>query len=328
MELQFANFSNEIKMQTIDNGCELNWRRRLLLFSLLFSLVSLWFGLEVFLKPGQVLAAEPSLKFDPASKTVAVGRTFTADISINTVGQWVAGAGAQITYEPAIVSVVSIEPGTIFGDYPIASFNNSRGRMSISGIVSTAGKLFSGSGVFATVSFKGEAIGKTRVEFIFEPGSTRDSNIAVTYGSGDILGEVQGLEVNVVAPGTDSGGDSSEPLPTEAQPIEVEPNQTPEEEEDFFSWLLRKLGFKKEPIEDGVTREARPTSEPLDPHAPLPSQPPITDPGQEQPEAQVPNPQTRYSSLAVALAFLGGFLIPALLIGGVYWWRRRKKEEE
>lgn len=295
--------------------------KRFIFLSFISAFVFFTLGLKLVIDSKPVLAAEPSLTFSSATKSAAVGENFNVDVILSTVGQGVVGAGAQITFDPAVVSVVSIEPGTIFGDYPLASFDNSSGKISISGIASSSRKLFTGLGVFASITFQGKALGTGSVQFVYEPGSTTDSNIAVTYGSGDILGEVGTLEIAVEGFSTDS--QVKKPSST-GQETQSEPTPEPE---SFFGWLLERLGFGKASEEVESPGGARPTSQPLDPHAPIPSQAPITDSGQQQPETEVVRPSARrpWLWLVVGVVTVAVFGVG---VGGFYYLRRVRKREE
>jgi len=139
----------------------------------------------------------PSLMFSPVEVTTNLGDNFTLDVNIDTGGQKVGGAGAQIFYDPLFLQAVSIENGTIFSDYPSSDFDNNQGKIIISGIVSPITNLYSGSGLFAKVTFKSVNSGVSSVKFNFVPGSTTDSNIAVVSGSGDILSEVNQANITI-----------------------------------------------------------------------------------------------------------------------------------
>lgn len=191
-------------------------------------------------------AAEPGLYFSPSSLTVSKGNTFTTNIILDTEENKVGGAGAKIIFNSDILEVDSITSGAIFDDYPSTTFDNSQGKITISGISSSPNNLYVGRGTFASITFRAKATGNTTVLFDFTPGSTTDSNIAVSFGNGDILNAVGTLSITV----EDSGiGNISLPSPTSTHLV-------------------------YQPI--------RPTSIPLDPYAPIISQVPITDPNQKQ----------------------------------------------
>lgn len=267
------------------------------------------------MQPAQ--AAEPNFSFSPAEETVDVGATFSVAIILDTAGYIAHGAGAKISFDPNILEAVSITPGKIFGDYPSASFDNVSGRINISGIVTSRLQYFRGKDAFAQATFKGMAPGSTTIRFVYEPGSTTDSNIAVTYGAGDILAEVGTLEVTVIATGLGPVGGPQEPSPT----------PTPEPREiSFFSRLLEYLGLST-PERPSETRGGRPLSTTLDPRAPLPSQPPITDPSQDQPASAAPRAQPPLvKAMMVILAIVGvglGTLLGKRLLRR---WKEKKRK--
>ena len=151
----------------------------------------------VFPQLSWVHASEASFLFSPAEVSTNLGDNFTLNVNIDTDGEQVGGAGAKITFDPFFLKVVGIETGKIFSDYPTAAYDNTQGNIIISGIVPSINDLYSGSDVFAKVTFSSRLVGKGVVKFNFVPGSTTDSNIAVTYGSGDILAKVNQANITV-----------------------------------------------------------------------------------------------------------------------------------
>lgn len=148
-----------------------------------------------------VFAAEPSLLFSPEKVSARVGEKFDVVINVDTAGQKVGGVGAKVVFSNTNLKVVSIRTGTIFDSFPTAAFDNNQGKIIISGIKLSMTSLFSGTGVLATVTFQTIAPGQSNIQFLFTPGSTNDSNIAVTYGNGDILAKVNRVAVVVTGVG-------------------------------------------------------------------------------------------------------------------------------
>lgn len=134
-----------------------------------------------------------SFTFAPDAFTSRTGQTLVSDIYVDTGGYEAGGAGAKILYDPDVVEVIDIEPGNIFSDYPVLAYDNEAGLMTISGIVGSINQLYSGVGMFARIYWRGLNPGETTATFEFEAGSTRDSNIAVLSGDGDVLGTVNTL---------------------------------------------------------------------------------------------------------------------------------------
>ena len=145
----------------------------------------------------EVSAKEASLLFSPETVAVNMGEEFTVEVILDTVGEQVGGAGAKITFKNTDLTVIAVKPGSLFYDYPSAAFSNEEGKIIISGVASSMANFFAGQGVFATITFQAKSPGTSLIQFIYQPGSTTDSNIAVTYGSGDILSKVNSTTVTV-----------------------------------------------------------------------------------------------------------------------------------
>jgi hypothetical protein len=272
------------------------------------------FGLGIslsalFIMIKSVAAQAPSLEFSATSKIVRTDETFSVDIIVDTVKQSAHGTGVKITFDPEVLEVISIETGSIFGDYPVASYDNSVGKIIISGISSSIRNEFNGRGVFATLTFRAIKKGGTTLQFDYQPGSTTDSNIAVTYGTGDILSNVNSLLVTVTA---GVGGETS--VPTTFLP-QTEIASEVAAEDSLLTRLFRFLGLGDEPV---AVRTGRPQSEFLDASAPIPFQQPITDASQAQPESVVGSQGSDYSriilfALIILVVIIIFFLVRRLL---------------
>lgn len=156
-----------------------------------------------FLALAASVQAEGSLILIPESKnfTLLVGKQeeFSLKILMDTFGQTAAGAGAKLNFDPTRLAGVEVIPGSIFGDYPTTAIDNTLGRITISGIASSLDDQYTGQGVLATIKWRALRPGNAKITFDFQPNSTTDSNIAVTTGSGDILSQVNQVNVNIVS---------------------------------------------------------------------------------------------------------------------------------
>ena len=178
-------------------------------------LVCLLAFITVFLLSGGPVQAG-SLRFSPERAQVTLGQSVPTQIMIDTKGQPIGGAGVKLLYDPQEVVIENIQIGSIFADYPVVAYDNNQGRATISGISADINSLFQGSAVFAIVTWKPVSLSGGLVRFDYQPGGTRDSNLAVTTGTGDILSEVNTLQIQVAqaAPGSTEDGDTTPPAQT------------------------------------------------------------------------------------------------------------------
>ena len=290
------------------------------------------------------------LSFNPGSIKSANGETFVVEIMVNTGGSDVGGVGAKINFDPSMLQVLSITPGNLFGDYPIATIDNSLGKLSISGIVSSANNLYNGAGVFAQIEVKVIGTKSTQMVFDFTPGQTRDSNVAVTYGNGDALASVGSLQVLI---------DNSVPQPpasnvpnsvAQTQPISGQSSSAPSSttEESVVNqagrmnteavamqatpskgFLDKIIGsFSNFLVSVGLKEPEPEFNQDIDPYAPIGQQPPITDPNRSQasvvgtptglPEDQIP---------AWMLFGVLGVLVLVLVLGANMFFYARLKHQ-
>jgi hypothetical protein len=231
-----------------------------------------------------VYAAGASLKFDPSVIETTVNSESSVNIIIDTSGESVGGAGAKIKYNPQEIQIIKIVTGTSFSDYPNASFDNSIGRMIISGIAGSDNQLFNGKGIFAQITFKILVNKQSLISFIFTPGITTDSNIAVTYGNGDILSEVGNLTIKINYNSDSTSPESSDISPTitsvTGSVIANDENKNPGFIRRFINSVGNILGTKKQEV---------------DPHAPLQKLPPKTVLNQKQTPVPADSFNTDYS---------------------------------
>jgi hypothetical protein len=208
----------------------------------LFSLLALiGFG---FVVPGGIFAQEPSLLFSPNHITAKTGDQFDIAVNVDTVGQKAGGVGAKILFNSTNMQVVSVTPGNIFNNYPSLAYDNLQGKIIISGVSLDISDLFSGDGLLATITFQAVSAGESKIEFIYDPGSTRDSNIAVTSGTGDILAKVNYVKVTTTGESTPfTGNEKSE---TEGSTGSFSLN--------FIFNTLEKLGIAPEDLQIFATR--------------------------------------------------------------------------
>jgi hypothetical protein len=214
-----------------------------------------------------VYAQVSSLGFSPLEVYVNEGETFTVDIVVDTAGEDVGGVGAKLSYDPSKISVLSVEKGTIFSEYPALTSDDVKGKIYISGIVSSANDLYEGKGVLATIEVLAKSEGSTLMIFEYEEGSTRDSNIAVMYGTGDILGEVNNLRIAIGdAPLPDeydyeSGGGTvgdwldSDEVGVAQQQEDGGVVENEEKSSSFIDTVLEKLGLRSSEVSNEETSE-------------------------------------------------------------------------
>ncbi len=153
-----------------------------------------------------------SFYLSPDSDSVGVGENFNVDIIINTGGAKTDGADALLNYDGTKLQVVSIAGGTTYPTYPTKTSTSTT--ITIGGVSNTSGPYFSGSGVFATITFKGTAAGTAAVTFKFTSGSTTDSNVTENGTNSDILTSALGGTYTVSGTGaaTETTGSSSLPV--------------------------------------------------------------------------------------------------------------------
>lgn len=262
------------------------------------------------LLPHTVHAADPSLTLSPDSTSVTLGQDVILAIMVDTAGYASGGVGAILRYDPNLLVATHIETGTIFVDYPLASIDNTNGKITISGIAASTNDLYTGRGELARVTFNTRQVGIDTLSFEFTPGSTRDSNIAVTFGSGDVLASVGQAKITVLETS------NNVVLPSPPPPVQT---SLVDKVNQVVSTV--KIPYLRDKY--ASARAGREVSKNLDPLGPIVRQEPITDPLTTQPTASVNNVNVEVRP-TVNLPLIGAILaIIAAII--VVLYRRRSQ---
>ena len=165
-----------------------------------------------FFFPSSVFAA-PRLYLDPATATVSAGLTTSLDLTIDTSGQSVTAADAKITFPKALLESSTITTGAFF-DSISKVVNAAAGTVEIHGYFSSASSTQSqtGTGIIATLTFKGLAPGRATLAIPCAAGSTTDANIADATGK-DLI-DCAGTAGSEITIAQATGGSSLTPTPT------------------------------------------------------------------------------------------------------------------
>lgn len=144
--------------------------------------------------PSSAFAA--TLSLSPSNTTLNKGCSYSVDVNLNTQSADTDGTDALLTYDTSRITVVSITQGSVYPDYPAASFDRTAGTISISGL-SSVSTPFNGNGKFATINLTVNSSGTTgsttTIKFDFDPnnkGKTTDSNVVQSVTVQDILDSV------------------------------------------------------------------------------------------------------------------------------------------
>ena len=141
-----------------------------------------------FVQP--VYAANATLSLSPATQTVNVGDEIKLVVDINTDGAATTTTDFYVTYDATKLILTDITPGIIYDQYIGKEINNATGVGSITGLASSTTKLFTGTGTFATLTFKGIAPGSPQISIKHTPGDRNDTNVVDIETNNDILSSV------------------------------------------------------------------------------------------------------------------------------------------
>jgi hypothetical protein len=162
-----------------------------------------------------LFAAVPSaahaaqLLFTPSSGNFPAGQNFTVRVTVDSQGQQVNAADAAISFDPAVLNVVSIsKDGSAFSLWPAEpSFSNSAGTITLSGGTPSP---FTGQRPIVTITFR----------------PVREGSASVTYTSGTVLA-ADGRGTNVYQGSTPASYTiTAAAAPTQPEPEPETPTNT------------------------------------------------------------------------------------------------------
>jgi hypothetical protein len=146
----------------------------------------------------QAKPIEAILSLQSEQESVKSGENFKVNLNLKTFVRKAAAFDAVIFFNPEEVNVANLETGDLFGEYPRQTFDNQQGKVAISGTSSLTEEAAGVSeGTLATITFTALKSGQAKIELIFKPNDTTDSNVIAEGSTEDILGEVRNLVVAI-----------------------------------------------------------------------------------------------------------------------------------
>jgi len=135
--------------------------------------------------------AGASFSLSPSSGVCAPGGTFDVDIMLES-DELTSGTTAILNYDPSILEALALSNGDIFPEVLLNDIDADLGVIRFDAYIEFSNpEDFSGSGVFATVTFTVLDVGDTTLSFDFAgEGETTDSNVAHADTYQDILTSV------------------------------------------------------------------------------------------------------------------------------------------
>ena len=137
--------------------------------NILISFILFIFSASVF---GQIQAA--FLDFDKATATVNIGGNIDIGVRIDSGSNQISSTDAYVLYDPVLLEAVAITPGAFF---PTVVNNITSGRLYIAGLVDDAASSKTGTGIVATITFKGLSIGQANLAYDCQQGVYNSSKI-------------------------------------------------------------------------------------------------------------------------------------------------------
>ena len=139
-----------------------------LLLNIAFISFFIFFG-SIF---AQVNAA--MLDFDKESAEISTGETVDISVRIDSGSEQISSTDAYVLYDPGLLEVLEIQAGDYF---PTVVSNITSGRLYIAGLVDDASTSETGTGLVATITFKGLSKGEATLAYDCQDGVYNSSKI-------------------------------------------------------------------------------------------------------------------------------------------------------
>jgi hypothetical protein len=178
-------------------GGEQPLRKRLISIALaLFACLALALGMV----PGVSASDTVGMVIEPTPKTVAVGETFTVNITVTiSAGEEVNSAGAHLDFDTDYLRVESITPGTALSEVLQNEHDNPTGTIDYDAGVPLGDPPVTTDFVLATVTFYAKmATSGTPLTFVFTP-ATRETSAYVD--TDNVLDPADVIDGNVIITG-------------------------------------------------------------------------------------------------------------------------------
>ena len=144
---------------------------------------------------------------NPSTGSFAVGENFTVEVRLDTEGQEVVAADAKISFDSSQLEIVEVNKGGFFDEVAHYVGTNS---VLVGGFFNDPYKKKSGTGILATIIFKGKTAATTSLVFNCVAGKSDDSNIfsasgvdiikCGSLGNGDYTLQGQGPQPILIIP--------------------------------------------------------------------------------------------------------------------------------
>lgn len=183
------------------------------------------FAVCTFLLSAPYFAAQAAtMSFDPVSYSSPLESTFNVKLTIDTEGESVTSADAVILYDGSILQVVNIVEGDLGQNpfFPDFFKNVSPAEIYIGASVIDPIDTRTGTGILATITFKGIQAGITNVRFDCTAGRTSDTNISKNDKNATDIVNCASL-----TPGTYTIGAGNPPTSTPVVGGPIVPTSTP-----------------------------------------------------------------------------------------------------
>ena len=130
------------------------------------------------------------------SQTVSVDDEFTVPVMMASESFHVIGADIEISYDPQLVEIVSVENGEKFDHFVADEINEEEQKVIFSVAMEPEKTGFTGSGTIATITARALQPGTATFEYIYHKNERNDTNISVSDLPGeDVLETTREVQV-------------------------------------------------------------------------------------------------------------------------------------
>lgn len=126
-----------------------------------------------------------------------VGDTFEVTVQMEATGRVLDGADVHLKFDPTILEVADLLPGTYFSQYPRKTIDNVNGTIKVSAFSSLLLPKLSSVQTLLTLKVKAKRVGSDQLTVVFTQGKTSDSNLVEHKTSLNVLGKAENATIVV-----------------------------------------------------------------------------------------------------------------------------------
>jgi hypothetical protein len=137
------------------------------------------------------------VRITPVRTSVKVGEEFMLSVGMEADGLQLDGADIHLKFNPSVIEIIDLTPGTYFEQYPRNTIDNVSGTIKISAFSSSLLPKLTQAQELFTVKGRAKKVGSDQIMVDFSQGKTSSSNLVEHKTSKNVLEKVENAMIVV-----------------------------------------------------------------------------------------------------------------------------------